>query len=307
MAVTLSTRARQPQSSRRRRSRSFDPWLLVLVGPGVLLLVVFVVWPLVAALGNSFVAWDGLGPKVFVGLRNYERVLASAEAGRSVLHTLVYAAGTAVSKVVLAFALALLAHRAARGVAAFRSVLFVPVLMSFVAVGVLWSFVLDPNRGLLNGTLGALGLPAGTAWLGDPSTALGSIMAVDVWKWLGYHVILFVAGLQAVRADLYEAAQVDGATRRQLFRHITLPAMKTMVGLNFIIAVGGALNVFDLVYVMTKGGPYGSTETVMTYLYREAFAVQHYGPASALAVLLFAGVAVITVVQLRLLRSDYDN
>jgi ABC-type sugar transport system permease subunit len=264
-------------------------------------------WPLLNAFANSAFRWNGFGAKAFVGVSNYLQLFRTAAVGQATIHILIYAAGTAVAKIVLAFALALLVGRAFRGVALVRSVLFIPVLMSFVAVGVLWSFVLNPNQGLLNQALGALGLPDNIAWLGQSETALASIMMVDVWKWLGYHVILFVAGLQAVRADLYEAARVDGANRFQLFSHVTLPAMRTMVGLNFIIAIGGALNVFDLVYVMTKGGPYGSSETLMTLMYRMAFAEQHYGPASALAVLLFAGVALVTLVQLRRLRSDYTN
>lgn len=291
----------------RRRVRRFDPGLLVLVLPGLLLFAMFLLWPLLNAFVNSVFRWDGLSPKIFVGFANYLQVFTSPEVGAAVVHTVIYALGTAVAKIVIAFGIALVVGRAFRGVAVFRSVLFVPVLMSFVAVGVLWSFVLDPNRGLLNETLGFFGLPSTTAWLGDPGLALPSLMAVDVWKWLGYHVILFVAGLQAVRADLYEAGRVDGASPWQLFRNITLPAMRTMIALNFIIAVAGALNVFDLVYVMTKGGPYGSTETVMTLMYHEAFAVQHYGFASALAVVLFIGVGLATIAQLRMLRSDYTN
>lgn len=293
--------------ARRATRRRFDPWLLLLVGPGLTLFAVFVLWPLINAFANSFFRWDGLSPKVFAGLGNYAQVFTSADVGETVLHTLIYAVGTAAGKIVLALAVALLVARAFRGVAIVRSVLFVPVLMSFVAVGVLWSFVLDPNRGLLNGTLAFLGLPSDTAWLGTPGVALASVMGVDVWKWFGYHVVLFVAGLQAVRPELYEAARVDGASPWQLFRNVTVPSMRTMIALNFIIAIAGALNVFDLIFVMTKGGPYQSTDTVMTYLYRQAFAQQHYGFASALAVLLFLGVAIITVAQIRLLRSDYTN
>lgn len=289
------------------RLRRFDPWLLVLIVPGIALFLLFLVWPLISAVSNSFFRWDGLSPKVFVGIANYVRVFTSGDVGRVVLHTVVYAAGTATAKIVLAFVIALLVARAFRGVSIVRSVLFVPVLMSFVAVGILWSFVLDPNRGLLNETLGLVGLPANTAWLGAQFSALASIMGVDVWKWLGYHVILFVAGLQAVRPELYEAARVDGAKALTLFRHITIPSMRTMIALNFIIATGGALNVFDLIYIMTKGGPYGGTETVMTYMYHQAFAVQNFGVASALAATSFVGVAIITLAQVRLLRSDYTN
>ncbi|MFQ6330711.1 carbohydrate ABC transporter permease [Nocardia sp. CWNU-33] len=292
----------------RRRSRRFrfDPWALIMVLPGLTLFAIFMLWPLVNAFANSLFSWDGLGPKVFAGVQNYEQIFTSSQTYQTLEHTAIYAIGTGVAKVVLAFLIALLVARRARGVALFRSVIFIPVLMSFVAVGVLWTFILDPNQGLLNGTLGALGLPHTTPWLGQPGLALCSVMAVDVWKWLGYHVILFVAGLQAVRPELYEAAKVDGAGRIALFFHVTVPSMRTMIGLNLIIAIAGGFNVFDLVYVMTKGGPDGSTDTVMTFMYRQAFDVQQYGFASALASVSFVVVAVVTLIQIRLLRSDYN-
>lgn len=299
----------QVSATRRRGSWSwrFDPWLLLMVLPGLLLFAVFVLWPLVNALANSLFRWDGLSPKVFVGFTNYVQVFTSSTTWQTLQHTAIYAIGTSIAKVVLAFLIALLVARRTRGVGFFRSVLFIPVLMSFVAVGVLWTFIFDPNQGLLNGALGAVGLPNKTAWLGQPGLSLVSVMGVDVWKWLGYHVILFVAGLQAVRPELYEAARIDGAGRAQCFWNVTVPAMRTMIGLNFIIAIAGALNVFDLVYVMTSGGPDGSTDTVMTYMYRQAFNVQQYGFASALASVLFVMVAIITLVQVRSLRSDYNQ
>jgi ABC-type sugar transport system permease subunit len=275
--------------------------------PGLILFAVFMLWPLINAFTNSLFAWDGLGPKVFVGFNNFVQVFTNATTWETFQHTAVYAIGTSIAKVVLGFLIALLVSRKGRGSTFFRSVLFVPVLMSFVAVGVLWTFILDPNQGLLNGALGAIGLPDKTAWLGEPGLALFSVMGVDVWKWLGYHIILFVAGLQAVRQELYEAAKVDGAGRLQSFWHVTVPAMRTMIGLNFIIAIAGALNVFDLVYVMTQGGPDGSSDTVMTFMYRQAFNVQQYGFASALATVLFAVVAVVTLIQVRTLRSDYND
>lgn len=277
-----------------------------MVGPGLLLFALFILWPLVSAVGNSFVQWDGLGPKVFVGFANYVQVFSTEKTWTDLGHTIFYAVGTAIAKIVLALLIALLVARATRGVSILRSVIFIPVLMSFVAVGLLWTFILGPNQGLLNSALGAIGLPSQTAWLGTPSLALYSVMGVDVWKWLGYHMVLFVAGLQSVRPELYEAAKVDGAGTVSSFFHITLPALRTMIGLNFIIAFAGALNVFDLVYVMTQGGPSGASDTVMTFMYRQAFNVQQYGFASALATILFFLVAIVTLIQIRFLRSDYN-
>jgi ABC-type sugar transport system permease subunit len=290
----------------RRRRRRFDPWLLVFAAPGVALFALFELWPLVQAFANSFYSWDGFTSKVWVGTANYQQLWHASLFWSSVEHTLLYAVGTVAAKILLGIGLALLVNKGMRAIGLYRSVLFFPVLMSFVAVGLLWTFIYDPTLGLANSAAKAIGLP-GATWLASPHTALLSVMAVDVWKWTGYHVVLFVAGLQTVRLELYEAATVDGASSWDSFWHVTLPSLRSMIALNIIIAVGGALNVFDLVYVMTKGGPYHSTNTIMTYMYDQAFTVNHFGYASAVACVLFVIVAVVTLLQVRLLRSNDDG
>jgi raffinose/stachyose/melibiose transport system permease protein len=294
-----------PVNTRRRRRR-FDPWLLLFALPGLALFLLFEIWPLIRAFANSLYSWDGFTPKVWVGLGNYQQIWHASLFWSSAEHTAVYAVGTVVAKLVLGLALALLVNLGIRGLGLYRSVLFFPVLMSFVAVGLLWTFVFDPQLGLANAALKAIGIPAVT-WLASSHTALPSIMLVDVWKWAGYHLVLFLAGLQTIRPELKEAAKVDGAGAWAGFWHVTLPALRPMVVLNMIIALAGALNVFDLVYVMTKGGPYHSTDTIMTYMYDQAFNQNKYGYASAVACLLFVVVALITLLQARMLRSDYDN
>lgn len=291
----------------RPRWKRPSPWVALFVVPGLFLFVLFVLWPVASAVTNSLFRWNGLSPKVFVGFDNFVLVLNDPLTWSALGHSITFALVAAVGKVVLGLLIALLVSRPGRGISFFRSALFVPVLMSFVAVGLLWRFVLDPNLGLLNAALGAVGLPDDTAWLGNPDLALMSVIVVDIWKWLGYHVLLFVAALQSVRPELYENARLDGAGMFQQFRHVTLPSLKTMIGLNFIIAIAGGLNTFDLIYVMTQGGPQQSTELVLTLMYRLAFGLQQYGPASAIAFLLFIFVALLTVVQLRGLRSDYND
>lgn len=275
--------------------------------PGLVLFALFVLWPLVNVFINAFYSWNGLGPKVFVGWNNFIQIFQSSLFYSAAEHTVIYAVGTVLLKVVLAFGIALLVARAMKGIAIFRTILFIPVLMSFVAVGLLWNFVLDPNLGLLNSFLGMLHLPTTAGYLTDPKSALATLMFVDLWKWLGYHVVLFVAGLQMVRPELYEAAEVDGAGRWRQFWSVTVPSMRSIIVLNVIIAFAGGMNVFDLVYVMTKGGPMGSTQTMMTLVYQQAFATRHYGFASATAVVLFIVVGVLTLVQVRMMRSDYDE
>jgi ABC-type sugar transport system permease subunit len=290
----------------RRRRRRVDPWVLLFALPGLALFALFEIWPLIRAFANSLYSWDGFTPKVWVGFGNYQQIWHASLFWSSAEHTAVYAVGTVVAKLVLGLALALLVNLGIRGLGLYRSVLFFPVLMSFVAVGLLWTFVFDPQLGLANAALKAIGIP-GVTWLASPHTALPSIMLVDVWKWAGYHLVLFLAGLQTIRPELKEAAKVDGAGAWAGFWHVTLPALRPMLVLNMIIALAGALNVFDLVYVMTKGGPYHSTDTIMTYMYDQAFNQNKYGYASAVACLLFVVVALITLLQARMLRSDYDN
>lgn len=308
LSAVPSPRRRPRRTGRARGRRAGTGWWSVLfVAPALALFALFVLWPLSQAVATSFTSWDGFTDRVWIGGSNYSQLVHAPLFWSAVGHTLIYAVGTVVAKIVLGLGLALMVNHGIRAVAAYRSILFLPVLMSFVAVGLLWGFMYDPALGLINSALAHLGLHTGVAWLGSPSTALLSIMIVDVWKWVGYHVVLLVAGLQLVRPDLYEAAKSDGANAWSSFWHVTLPAMKTMIGLNVIIAFGGALNAFDLVYVMTKGGPYHSTDTIMTYMYDQAFNQNHFGYASAVACALFLGVALVTILQVRLLRSDYES
>ena len=278
------------------------PYLLAL--PGLLLYAVFALLPLIGAFALSLTHWSGLGPLHFAGLANYTEAFHDGMIGTAFEHTIVYAVGTTVGKLLIGLGLALLANKGVRAAAAYRTILFIPALMSFVAVGILWSWIYSPSIGLINHVLSALGInTSGLTWLGSPSQALPALMVVEVWKWAGYHMVIFLAGLQIIPADLREAAMVDGASRLRVFYHVTLPLLKPITLINLIIALAGGLNVFDLVYVMTNGGPYYATQTVMTYVYQEAFSDYNFGYAATIAVLLFLFVALITLGLLRLFRS----
>lgn len=280
----------------------YIPWL----GPVVALLGVFDLYPLVEVIRLSLTNWSGLGGSRFVGLSNYRSAVEDPIFREALLHSAIYAGGTIVAKVVLGLGLALAAAGVTRMVGAYRTFLLLPAQMSFVAVGVLWSFVYAPSFGLANAAIHQVtGLNTfRLTWLGNPHIALYAVMAADVWKWVGIHMIIFYAGLQSIPAQLYEAAKVDGSSGYSTLRRITLPLMRPVILLNVLLAGAGAFNVFDIVYVMTDGGPYNATETVMTYVYRVAFREFEFGYASAMSVILFCVVLVGTLLVLGLIRRS---
>jgi ABC-type sugar transport system permease subunit len=190
--------------------------------PAVLLYFVFKLAPMIGGLYVALLRWNGLDPAEFVGLDNFRRMFEDDVVGMALLHNVQYAFGTVIGKIVLSLVLALLISQGLRGRGFYRTALFMPVVMSFVVVGILWTWLFDAQFGLVNSLLQALGLGAlAMDWLGNPKTALWSLMGVDVWKWYGFHMVIFLAGLQSIPGQLYEAARIDGASRWRQFTDIT--------------------------------------------------------------------------------------
>jgi raffinose/stachyose/melibiose transport system permease protein len=280
------------------------PVLLLL--PALLLFLVFTFYPVIVGFYYSMLEWDGFSKATFVGFGNYQRAFLDKFVWQSLSHNVYYAFMTVIGKLALGFFLAVLLNQKLKGITFYRTALFLPIVLSFVAVGILWTWIYNPVFGLFNALLGKLGFPTNIAWLGDARFALISLVTVDIWKWFGYHMVLFVAGLQNISGDLYEAAKVDGATRMQSFRRITLPLMMPILMINMTLATMGAFNVFDIVYVMTNGGPYHATEMIMTYTYTQAFQFHSFGYGAAISYLLLAFIAIVTFIQIRIMRR-YDN
>lgn len=301
----LTLAASRPRRSLRSRS------LLVrrlgwvpFVAPGLALFLVFEIWPLLQAVVLSLYQWNGYAAKVFVGFDNYRSAINDPVFWGSLGHSALYAVGTVTGKMVLGLGIAILLNRELSGRAFYRSVVFAPALMSIVAVGLLWQLIYSPQQGLFNSLLRLLHMPGHVNWLGDPHIALWSLVIADVWKNTGYHAILFLAGLTLVQSQLLEAASVDGASPLRRFWHVTLPGIRPIAVVNLVIATAGALNTFDLVYVMTNGGPFGRTELPITYLYRVGFSRGELGYASTIACLMFVIVAIVTLLILRLQNRD---
>lgn len=280
-------------------------WAFVL--PSALGLLVFLAGPLIAGLFISFTNWDMLSPPTFVGLSNYLQLFRDPFVWLSLKNTLYYSALTIPGIIVTSLALALAVNRAVFVSKVYRTVFFIPVVSSMVAVALMWKWVYNEQFGLLNWLLSRVGLPE-LGWLSDPRLSMLSVALVAIWKSMGYYMVLFLAGLQGIPEHLYEAATIDGAGPWRRFWNITLPLLSPTMFFVLIISVIGSFQVFDQVYVMTQGGPGNSTLVFNYYLYQNAFEFFRMGYASALAYVLFALIFVITLLQVKLVskRVHYD-
>jgi multiple sugar transport system permease protein/sn-glycerol 3-phosphate transport system permease protein len=294
-SVTRAPARRRPTPAERRE------WLLfaALVGPNLLLFAVFTYWPLLYNGYLSFVRWDMLAPvKTWVGLANYRELLTSAAFGGILLNTLIFTVATVALICGLGLLLALLLNQPLRGRNGVRAVVFSPVMLSGAAIGLVWIYIFDPRYGLLDVFLRAVGLQSPN-WLLEPAWAMAAIVIVHVWKNIGYAVVIFLAGLQAIPRELYEAAVVDGAGAGARLRHITLPGLSPVVFFLLLTTTLTGFQAFDIIKVMTNGGPVSATTTLVFYLYQEGFVGFNAGRAGVAAVLLFLMMLAFTLVQLR--------
>ncbi|GGE10777.1 ABC transporter permease [Aureimonas endophytica] len=296
-----------PSGRRRafRRHPSGDAAVaLAMMAPAALLFALFFLWPFGRGVLISLQRWDGFSAPVFVGLANYARLLRDPLFSGALVHNLVFVVAVLVLKNGLGLGLAILLDRAIvlRGLT--RAAVFIPVTMSFVAAGLLWSWIYNPVFGLLNAGLDLVGLSGlKRTWLGDAATALPAVIAVDVWKWVGFHAVIYLAGLQTLPRELFEAATMDGAGVRRRFWHLTLPLMMPVILINTILGLSGAfVRNFDIVQVLTQGGPNHATEVVMTLMVKTAFQDGNMGYASAMGYALFLLVGLLCLGLVALMR-----
>jgi ABC-type sugar transport system permease subunit len=303
---TLPRRAPVPPARRRHREAGDGLVACLMIAPAGVLFGLFYLWPFLSGFWLSLHQWDGFSAPVWTGLANYLRLLNDRVFLGALENNIVFVIAVVILKNCLGFGLALLLDRAVFGRTFFRAAAFVPVTMSFIAVGLLWSWIYNPVFGLLNAGLDLLGLGAlKQSWLGDAHIALFSIIVVDVWKWLGFHAAIYLAGLQTIPAEFHESARMDGASPIRSFLHITLPLMMPVVFINTILALSGAfVRNFDIVYVLTKGGPNHATEVALTYMVAKAFKDGAMGYAAAMGYVLFLIVGLASVGLLALARRQ---
>ena len=263
--------------------------ILIFLLPALILFCGVLIAPIGASAYFSLFDWKGIGPKTFIGLANYKELFTSNSIGfmKALRNSLLLAALSVGLQLPLALALALALGKKIKGERAFLSVYFMPVLISTVVIGQLWLKIYNPDYGILNVFLRAVGLENWTRiWLGTKQTALGAVLVPTLWQYVGYHMLLLYAGVKSVPPELREAAMLDGATDRQINRYIVLPYIKPIIRISVIFAVTGSLKSFDLIYVLTNGGPMHATEVPSTLMISMLFLRNRYGMGSTIAVLL---------------------
>jgi sn-glycerol 3-phosphate transport system permease protein len=283
-----------------RPRRALDPYLMLL--PTVLLLAVFFFGPLVIAGKQSFYEWDLLTPPRFVGIDNYRALVDSGDLWHAFSTTLAFSVVVVVGSMVLGLALALALNRPTRFAGFVRGAIFSAYVVSWVSVALLFLWLLDADAGVLAATLRALHLPT-TSFLGNPKIALYSLAGVTIWKIAGYSMVIFVAGLQDIPAALYEAAALDGASAWQRFKNVTWPLLRPTAAFVGTTSLITSFQVFDVVRVMTQGGPVRSTTVFVYAIYEQIFLNLRVGRASALVVVFFAVLLVLTALQLAVWRK----
>lgn len=260
--------------------------LALFLGPAVIGAALFLIGPILASLVLAFSHWDLLTPATFAGLSNFRTMLNDPEFWAALRHTLTFIVGYVPPVMVLGFLLAVGLNSRIPGRGLLRAVYFLPVVTSWVAVGLVWKWLLNPEYGLINSMLAHLGVQ-GPAWLFDPTFAMGAVILTSLWKDVGFVMTILIAGLQGIPPEYREAAAIDGASPVQVQRYLTLPLLMPAIFFALTISLINSFQVFDQVYVMTAGGPAGSTTVLIQQIVKNAFSYSQMGYAAAMSWVLF--------------------
>lgn len=278
--------------------------------PTFLLFTVIVVVPIFFSLQYSTLKWDGFTKGTFIGFQNYQNLFVNNTDGflQSVINSLILAAISVGIQLPLSLLLALTLAKGIRGERFFRTAFFIPVIIATVVIGQLWMKIYNADYGMFNTVLNAVGLGGlSDAWLADTKTALASVFVAMLWQYVGYHMLLLYAGAKSISPDIYEAARIDGAGELATAFHITIPLMKPIISVCIIFAVTGSFKAFDLIYVMTGGGPLHSTDVPTTLMYTTIFSRYQYGYGSAMAIFIIVECLVFTVIINKLFSKNVTD
>jgi raffinose/stachyose/melibiose transport system permease protein len=288
-----------------KRIRSMKPVLFVL--PALVFYVIFTVIPILRTLQFSFFRWDGVSPVMtFVGLEQYARLLRDPIFWKALGHNILWIVATIVLPMFLGLVLAVLVQsKQIKGGVFFRTAYFIPGVISLVAVGIVWNWIYHPDFGVVNDFLRSIGLEQfALDWLGNESTVMWALIITGGWTYFGFCRVIFLAALQGIDRSYYEVAKLEGAGPIQTFRLVTIPMLRNTFTLLVLYSMIGSFKVFDLVYMMTKGGPYHSSEVIATYMFKQAFEMNDVGYGSAISIMLALLTTVCSIGYLRLLEKD---
>jgi len=276
---------------------------ILFVLPALILYLIFMVYPFFQSIYFSFTSWNGVtAVKEWVGLANYYELIKDDLFWLSLQHTVIWVIVGTIAPIAIGMLLAILLWRRPKGFTLFRTFYFMPQVLSAVVIGIVWNWIYNPIFGILNESLDAFGLEdLSRGWLGDPDVALYAVLIAAIWATIGLCFVIFLAGLQNVSKDLLEAATVDGANAWQRFWNVTVPQLASVINVVVALLLIGGFSVFDIIFVMTGGGPANATEVLATYTYKEAFTQNNVGYASTLSVVItvISLIASVTFIRLR--------
>ncbi len=265
-------------------------WIFIL--PALLGTLIFIIVPVICSFGLSFTSWDMLNPIKFVGLKNYQLLFQEGLFYKILLNTVTFAISTSVFGVIIPLIFAAILNSKVRGSEFFKCAYFLPFITPMVVIGIVWAWIFDPNIGFLNQFL-----HIHINWLYDSKFAMPALIIVSVWKLIGYNMIIFLSAFSSISHSLFEAAKIDGANAFQTFKNITIPLLSPTIFFVVIITAISSFQVFDLIYLMTQGGPFDSTNVLVYSIYKNAFEYFNIGKASAVAYVLFVIILVLTLLQ----------
>lgn len=280
--------------------KNITAWIFIL--PALLGTLIFIIIPVLCSFGLSFAKWDLLTPIQYVGLSNYTDLFKENLFWKILCNTLVFALSVSVLGVIIPLVLASILNNKIRGCELFKSSYFLPFITPMVVVGIVWAWIFDPNIGLLNQFL-----HIHINWLYDSKFAMPALIIVSVWKLIGYNMIIFLSGFSSVSQSLFESAKIDGANSYQIFKNITIPLLSPTIFFVVIVTAISSFQVFDLIYLMTEGGPFDSTNVLVYAIYKNAFEYFNVGKASAIAYVLFVIILVLTLIQWKLRKKLVYN
>lgn len=281
-------------------NKNFAAWIFIL--PAILGTFIFIIIPVICSFGLSFTSWDLLNPIKFVGFENYNLLFKDDLFYKILLNTVIFALSTSILGVIIPLILASILNTRIRGSEFYKTAYFLPFITPMVVIGIVWAWIFDPNIGLLNQVL-----HININWLYDSNFALPALIIVSVWKLIGYNMIIFLSSLSAISNSMFEAAKIDGANAYQTFKNVTIPLLSPTIFFVIIITAISSFQVFDLIYLMTQGGPFDSTNVLVYAIYKNAFEYFNVGKASAIAYVLFAIILVLTLIQWSLRKKIVYN
>lgn len=281
-------------------SPSVAGWIFIL--PALLGTIVFIIIPVFCSFGLSFAKWDLLNPIEFVGFQNYKEIFNEPVFFKILINTIVFAVSTSLFGVIIPLILAAILNAKIRGSEFFKTAYFLPFITPMIVIGIVWEWIFDPNIGILNNVI-----HLHINWLYDTNFAMPALIIVSVWKLIGYNMIIFLAALSCISQSLFEAAKIDGAGVIDTFKNVTVPMLSPTIFFVIIITAISSFQVFDLIYLMTQGGPLDSTNVLVYAIYKNAFEYFNIGKASAIAYVLFVIILVLTIFQWKFRKKIVYN